>query len=293
MTLFDGKPLDINKTSKVVLSASRMTDMPKFYPKQIIEEVNKKLQQSKNIHTLVLWTKHPKSLLTEPLFNFLIQLKENGIQLFIHITITGLGGLTVGVKSNEKPLVLEPKAPPLQESLSVLPDVIKLVGHPERIRLRVDPIVRIADSKGNIFSSTKFLPRIIKVASQCNIKHFSFSFLENNMHRKVDRRFKQIGCNIIPPTEEEREKFRDWSCQLEHKYNVNIYSCCVPGFKETKCIDGELLQQLHDKKEPVSLNQPRKRELCGCTLSLEIGGWPPKKCFTGCDYCYANAFYID
>ena len=274
MTLFDGKPLEINKKiSKVVLSASRMTDMPKFYPKQIIEEVNKRLQQSMAVHTLALWTKHPKSLLTEPLFSFLVQLREKGIQLSIQLTITGLGGLTIGVKSNGKPLVLEPKAPPFQESLSVLPNIITLVGHPARIRLRVNPIVRISDNQGNIFSSAKLLPSIIKVASQHSIKHFSFSFLENNVHRKVDKRFKQLGCNIIPPTDEEREKFREWVCMLEHIYCVYIYSCCVPGFKETKCIDGELLRLLHDNNEPACLKQPRKRNLCGCTLSIDVGGW--------------------
>ena len=55
---------------QIILSASRMTDMPKFYPEILIEEVNKRMD--KNIHTLVLWTKHPKPLLVNPLFDFLM-----------------------------------------------------------------------------------------------------------------------------------------------------------------------------------------------------------------------------
>ena len=57
----------------------------------------------------------------------------------------------------------------------------------------------------------------------------------------------------------------------------------------SKCIDGELLAKLHDKKYPTSLKQQKKRKLCGCTESIDLGGWPPKKCYTGCLYCYSNA----
>lgn len=279
--------------TKLVLSASRMTDMPRFYPAKLIEEVNKRLERGLEIHTLVLWTKHPGSLLIDPLRPYLEELKNKSIQLYVQLTMTGLGGMRVGIKSNEKPLVMEPKAPSLQDSLQLLPEVINLVGSPERIRLRVDPIVRIRDCKGNAFSSLKFLPVIIKSSAQYGVKYFSFSFLEKNMHHKVDKRFREMGCQILPPDEEERHRTFNWLKQVESKYGVFISACCVPGFPESKCIDGELLQRLHDHREPADLRQPRKRPLCGCTFSIDIGGWPPKLCYTGCDYCYAHANYVD
>lgn len=291
MSLFDGKPIEIN--TKVVLCASRMTDMPKFYPDKLIEEVDNRLAQGVEIHTLVLLTKHPGSLLINPLRSYLEELKNKNIQLYAELTITGLGGLCIGIKSNGNPLVLEPKAPALQDSLQVLPGIINLVGRPERIRLRVDPIVRIKDFKGNTFSNLKFLPVIINSAVQYGIKYFSFSFLERNMHRKVDKRFREMGCRILPPDDGERHRTFHWLKRLESKYGVIISACCVPGFPESKCIDGELLQRLHDQKEPADLRQPRKRPQCGCTFSIDIGGWPPKLCYTGCDYCYAHANYID
>ena len=61
---------DINKKS-VILSASRMTDMPKFYPNELINEVQKRLDKNIDIHTLVLWSKHPNSLLVNPLNDYL------------------------------------------------------------------------------------------------------------------------------------------------------------------------------------------------------------------------------
>jgi hypothetical protein len=270
-----------------------MTDMPKFYPDELIEEVNNRLARSVEIHTLVLLTKHPGSLLVDPLRSYLEELKNKNIQLYVELTITGLGGLCIGIKSNGKPLVLEPKAPSCEDSLRFLPGIINLVGRPERIRLRVDPVVRIRDFKGNTFSSLKFLPVIIKSSVQHGIKHFSFSFLERNMHHKVDKRFREMGCQILPPDEEERHRTFNWLKHLESEYGVIISACCVPGFPESKCIDGELLQQLHDQKEPADLRQPRKRPHCGCTFSIDIGGWPPKLCYTGCDYCYAHANYVD
>lgn len=291
MSIFDGKPIEI--VNKVVLSASRMTDMPKYYPDKLIEEVKKRVERGLEIHTLVLWTKHPQSLLIDPLRTYLEELKNKNIQIYVQLTITGLGGLYIGVKFNGKPLVLEPNAPSLKDSLQVLPDIINLAGNPDRIRLRVDPIVRIKDSTEITFSSLKFLPVIIKSSAQYGIKHFSFSFLEKNMHHKVDKRFREMGCQILPPGQEERNKTFHWLKQIEPEYGVYISACCVPGFPESKCIDGELLQELHDHKEPADLNQPRKRSRCGCTASIDIGGWPPKLCYTGCAYCYAHANYVD
>ncbi|MBI5219945.1 MAG: DUF1848 family protein [Bacteroidia bacterium] len=277
----------------IVLSASRMTDMPEFYPYKIIEETEKRIHNGLKIHTLVLWTKYPKALIKEPLHDYLIQLKKKQVQLYIQLTISGMGQLKAGYKSNGAPLILEPFAPKYRESLQVLPDIITLVEKPERIRLRVDPIIKIADSKNFVFSNIKLFPEILSAAAKLGIKDFSFSFLEKGIHKKVDRRFEKTGCKINPPDSDERNKTASWLKQLEEKFNINIHACCVAGFKESKCIDGELLQRLHDQKIPVSVKQLRRRKLCGCTQSTDLGGWPPAKCFSGCDYCYANPLYAE
>lgn len=288
MSLFDGIPMDFNKKPWVVLSASRMTDMPRYYPDELIEEVNKRINRGMEIHTLVLWTKHPMSLFKQPLYHYLLDLKNKHIQLFIQLTITGMGSLVIGKKGNGKPLIIEPHAPAYRESLEVIPRLIDLVGQPERIRLRVDPIVRIVDGEGKVFSNIKYLPIIISAVAPHGVKNFSFSFLEQNMHNKVDKRFSDLECKILSPSYQEREKFTLWIKKLEQEYGVTISACCVPGFEDSKCIDGKLLERLHDLKSPVNLTEPRKRAKCGCTHSIDIGGWPPKKCYTGCDYCYAR-----
>jgi hypothetical protein len=75
--LFDTDPME----QRVVLSASRMTDMPKYYPLDLIREIDKRKEKGRKIHTLVLWTKHPGALLTNPLHRYLEQLKKEGVQL--------------------------------------------------------------------------------------------------------------------------------------------------------------------------------------------------------------------
>lgn len=281
------------KDFSLILSASRMTDMPGFYPGDIIKEVEKRISKGLKIHTLVLWTKFPRSLIANPLFDYLKYLKSKHIQLYIHLTISGMGGIITGISKNGSPVKIEPCTPDYKDSLSILQKVILLTGKPERIKLRIDPIVRLIDSSGNIYSNLATFPEIIEAASGLGIKDFVFSFLESGMHKKVDRRFGKIGFIISPPDKFEREKTILWIRNLQVKYNVNIYACCVKGFPESRCIDGELLQQLHDYKLSVNLKQIHSRELCGCTQSIDIGGWPPKKCFSGCDYCYANPDYKD
>jgi hypothetical protein len=72
LNLFKENKKLINKNNAIVLSASRMTDMPKFYPNELINEVEARLKKGLNIHTLVLWSKHPDSLLNNQLKEYLI-----------------------------------------------------------------------------------------------------------------------------------------------------------------------------------------------------------------------------
>jgi hypothetical protein len=300
MTLFDGKPMELtNKPHKpkkpehIILCASRMTDMPKFYPEELIDEVEGRLQKGEKIHTLILLTKHPRALLKDPLYSYLLGLKQRNIQLFLQLTITGLGGLTIGKKANGKPLILESNTPPYKDSLEILPQVIQLLGKPARIRLRFDPVVRIKDINGREFSNLRFLPEILEDVSKLGVTEVSFSLLEKNLYQKVEGRFKAMGCSIIKTTEKERSTLGIWLKELEDKYGVRIHACCVPGFPDSKCVDGEVLASLHDEIIPVNLTQQRKREKCACTHTIDVGGWPPKTCYSGCEYCYAKARYYD
>jgi hypothetical protein len=263
-----------------------MTDMPAFYPNELIEEIKGRQQKGVNIHTLVLWTKHPQKLLDEPLHSFLLGL--HGVQLFVELTITGMAGVVVGMDHEEKAIIVEPNVPKVEEALAILPKIIELVGKPARILLRIDPIFRIKDIHGKVYTNLPSFKPILTAAATLGIDHFTFSFLEKGMHRKVDARFEKRGLTILSPKETERLKMLEWINKLATEHRVTISACCVPGLPPSACIDGKLLEDLHDRHLPLGHKQPKSRLLCGCTESIDLGGWPPKKCYSGCLYCYGS-----
>lgn len=265
-----------------------MTDMPAFYPHNIIREVELRKTKGVVIHTLVLWTKHLQSLFKEPLYSYLTSLKKEKTQLYIQLTVTGIGRDVYVSGINTEKVYLEPGVPSHSISLKYLEKAVELVESPERIRFRIDPIIRIEDSKNNVYSNLPMVKPLIAFASQTGILNFTFSFLERGMHTKVDKRFEKEGIRILSPTVEEREQMLLWLARLEQEFKVKIDACCVPGLPSSACIDGHKLQELHPEKWPLDLTQPRSRPLCGCTKSVDIGGWPPSVCYSGCLYCYAK-----
>ena len=278
-------------SNSIIISASCMTDMPKFYPKQLIDSVNDRKNKGQKIHTLVMWTKHPRSLLIEPLFSFLQRLKQDGTQLYLQLTITGMGQMVMGTDINGNPVMMEPNAPTLADSIDALDQVIELVENPMRIRLRIDPLIRYKDANGETQSNYELFEPILSQTAAKDIKTYSFSFVESGMHKKVNRRFELLGLTLLPPTDEERKDFAVKFQELEKKYGVTISSCAIPGFKKTACISAKLFESLHDKHLPLEDKPGKSRPLCGCSKSIDIGGWPPKKCYTGCQYCYSHSSY--
>lgn len=291
LSLFNNGNNYIEKITAKVLSASRMTDMPKFYRKELIEGVKNRLDKSQDIHTLVLWSKHPDSLLESELYAFLLEIKKKGVQLFYQCTITGMGKRIIGTNKDGSEFILEPGVPKPHKAIKDLEKVIELVGDAKRIKLRIDPIVKLRNKcTDEVFSSLPMIEEIIKETSRLGIKNYTFSFLENGIHNKVDYRFQQYEWEIITPNLEQKQNVYKWLIDKGQKYNVIIEPCCVEGLDSSRCINGYLLTDLHKENKRTILKEPKKRSLCNCTDSIDIGGWPPKKCYSGCKYCYANAY---
>lgn len=265
-----------------------MTDMPAFYPHHIISETEARKAKGLKIHTIALWTKHIASVFKEPLFTYLIEQQKSGIQLYINLTITGIGKDTFIIGANNHKVFPEPCVPSMYESIALIDRLIDFVGSPERIRLRIDPLVRLKNSHGEVFSNYDKFFEITEMLYPKGINRYSFSFLEKDVYKKVDSRFRKHGIEIIPPDANEREEMTIRFNRYALDKKVIISACSVPGLPQSACIDGYLLQKLHPKQLPLDLAEPRSRELCGCTKSVDIGGWPPKTCFSGCMYCYAR-----
>lgn len=275
----------------IILSASRMTDMPKFYPQELIKEVQARIDGGVTIHTLVLWTKHPRSLLEEPMKSFLKKIVTDGIQIYLQLTITGMGGRKMGFAIDGSEVIMEPHVPDFEDSLNTIPDLITLVGAPRRIRVRIDPIIYYKDSEGTHWTNEEMIEPIIHACSKHGIPTFSFSFVGDGNHKKVERRFSKLGLSLIIPDDFKRKVFAEAIQRIVTKYNVKIYACATPGFEKSSCINGTLLSTLHNQNLHASEKIGGKRPLCGCSVSTDIGGWPPKICYSGCQYCYSRPAY--
>jgi hypothetical protein len=253
---------------KKVITMSRRTDMRWFAEKMTL--VLSEKYPPEKVHTVVCITKFPGCIYNEPYAGVLKKYDH----VFAHVTITGLGGTP-----------LEPNVPGWRDATEKLSGLVDFLGSPERIRLRVDPLVAIKKN-GTLISNISIAEQIIEQAAIIGIRSFTTSFMEE--YPRVKRRLAGHGYEIITLSQEQRIKVIKRLIQVTQKRGGVLYTCAVPGFAKSKCIDGALLQELHPGKEPcIQEKASGQRELCGCTKSIDIG-WYSMRCQSGCLYCYAG-----
>lgn len=251
---------------KLVLSASRRTDLAACYPEEFIRLLED--YPPEQVHSIVIWTKNARNLLHHA------RLRETLLQydqLFLQYSVTGMGGGP-----------LEPGIPPTEESLALLPELIRLTGSPERISLRYDPIVNLRIG-GEPFNNLESFARVAPELGKWGVKRVTTSWM--TCYGKVAKRFERMGIETVP---------FDGRCQADYlleqcnRHGLTLHACCVEGLPMSRCIDGPALSALHPKGERCSLAKASgQRPLCGCTASRDIG-WYSQVCGGSCLYCYAN-----
>ena len=230
------------------------------------------------MHTVVLWSKDFTNLLNNA-FGLRDVLADHD-QLYLHFTVTGLGGTAI-----------EPGVPPYREVLAQLPELTALAGHPWRISVRFDPILFWREGSG-VRSNIDAFPRVADAAAAAGIRDIRVSFAQ--WYGKAVRRAAGRGLAFPVPTEEEQRSGASELAAVAAARGLVLQACCqpllagVPGLRPSACIDGALLGSLHPRREPVSKRRDRsQRESCLCTESKDIGSYT-QACPHGCVYCYAN-----
>jgi hypothetical protein len=255
---------------KKVISASRRIDMVGNAPDQFVEILHQKCPPG-SVHTLVIWTKNAENLFEyKPLFEAV----QRYDQLFFHYTVTGMGGT-----------ILEPRVPRPDRGMSFLPKLVELVGDPRRIRFRFDPIVNLIMPDGSAYCNLSWFEKLAPQVKALGIQDISISWMSE--YRKVLSRLKRSGITPMRVTPQLWQRQYTMIMETATKYNLIMHGCCVPGMPRSKCIDGNLLAELHPNKEPCSKRKAKgQRAECGCTESWDIGWY--HHCYHGCRYCYAN-----
>jgi len=253
--------------SAKVISASRRTDLVGCYPEFLVQRL--KEFPPGEVHTLVLWTKNPLNLLRIPQLNEFIALYP----LYLHLSITGLGGTE-----------LEPRIPPADEVIALIPELIRLTGSPQRISWRFDPIVRIS-TKNRTLENLSLFDQMAEKISPTGINTVRTSFV--TYYPKVLKRMEKAGFSPeVPSPEEKHARWEEISRKAE-THGFQLFACAVPGLPRSACIDGKLLNRLRPEGPRASERKAAgQRQECGCTESYDIGHY--LACRHDCVYCYAN-----
>lgn len=277
---------------KKIISASRRTDLVAFFPEWLSEVVRAEEAKvfgpsghtyvvdlsPKNVHTFVLWSKNFSNLIGN--YSGLRDGLQKYNQLYLHFTITGVGGSFI-----------EEGVPDKEVALSQLDELIKIVGTSRRVSVRFDPVVYWLEG-GKERTNLYDFEALALVLQDKGIKDVRFSFAQ--WYNKTKRRAAKKDFEYIDPPIEKKVKDARYLNQIAENYGLDLYVCSqealseASSIKPSSCIDGALLRRLHPDKAPASTKKDRtQRKECHCTESIDIGSYT-QFCPHRCIYCYAN-----
>jgi hypothetical protein len=283
---------------KIVISASRRTDIPAFYLDDFTAQLERGYFEVKNpyngrvstipasperVHTIVFWSKNYHRFLA---YQTGERLRASGYHLFFNFTVNSTAAL------------LEPAIPPLQQRLAQLAELARRFG-PASIHWRFDPICFYQAGPGAAEENNLAdFETIAAAAAAAGIDRCITSFLD--LYAKISRRTAALpGFAFVDPPPARKAAVLLAMEHALHRHRIRLYTCCeqkvlaaLPAGSTVAagaCIPNDLLLQLYGGD--ISLRPDagqRRRQGCGCRVSVDIGSYREQPCRHGCLYCYAN-----
>ena len=275
---------------KTVISASRRTDLPRWFLDDVIswfEDGKAKVKnpfnkqyytvslKKEDVHSIVWWSKDYSEYLKKS--NFFDDFNQ-----FFHFTINGYSNtelkfLEPGITSN------------LEDRLSQASQLVHKYGA-ETISWRFDPIVFWRDKNNRIVNNINDFEYIAQFLSGLGISRLIISFA--TWYDKCKRRAKKRDFGYITPGILKMKEKATKLAKIAKKLGMKTFSCSNNEILvdnliyKSACIDGELLSKIF--KEPASKAKHQgQRYSCNCTKSKDIGSYD-MICKHRCMYCYAN-----
>jgi hypothetical protein len=273
-----------------VVTVSRRTDMPGWYAEDLVRILEARHPPG-TVHSLVIMTKFPHALLRPPLTPLLSRYD----QVVVQVTITGLGGSP-----------LEPRVPPFGTALEALPRLIELTGSPDRVTVRIDPIVHWrrasvdgGDSPtphlsasapghgGGVFSNQPLFLEIASRAREAGVGSVKTSLV--SPYTRVVRRLRRAGLELVSLAGPAREEVLGALEADAAAARVSLEYCCEEIRSPSACVDVGLLTRLHPGGLPARPGKAAgQRTHCGCSPAVDIAWYSTHPCPSGCLYFYAN-----
>lgn len=292
-----------------ILSASRSTDIPAFYPEWFINRLQKGFIRWKNpfnqkdhfvdlsaVAAVVFWSKNPK-----PIIPYLKALDRKKVDYYFQYTVNDYDDNG-----------FEPGVPKLKDRVETFKRLSSLLGK-ERVVWRFDPICLSEN-----IDAYKIIEKLSNVGDLIAeyTEQLVISFVDIQTYTKVKR---NVCINSTPamrePSSEEQDIIARSVAEYAARKGIRAYTCGEKrsfdrfGIAHNKCIDGDLLARICSpdnyrlqkylgiKSDQFSLLSSRNLELtvckdkgqrneCGCIESKDIGMY--NTCPHMCMYCYAN-----
>ncbi len=289
------------RSSRIVLSASRRTDIPAFYMDWFMDRIRRGTFEVTNpyngrvsivpvtrdrVHTIVFWSKNFDPFIASGNGESLLKM---GYHLFFNFTV------------NTVAPALEPNVPTLANRIAQLEELCYRFGS-DAVNWRFDPICfylthgeTLQDNLGDFF-------QIADHAGSIGIKRCITSFMDD--YPKIQRRLrsKSNGGNQIsfidPPPEKKVAVLLKMETILT-KRNIALLICCenevyhkLPAdssIQGSSCISNELLVSLSGGSLYLQKDKGQRIKAgCGCQVSVDIGSYRDHPCYHNCLFCYAN-----
>lgn len=240
--------------STMIVSASRRTDLPAFFPEWTIKLIN---EMDRAFFT-VFWTKDP-----EPILPYLKNLKTD---FYFQYTL------------NYYP-EYEPNIPHFDKRVETFKKLSEKYGK-DRVIWRFDPIL-----VSNSMSVYEVISRIFMVGS------IIYPYTNKLVFSFIDKYWKQsFPDGIRPLTKSEMYDVENALVSFNKTWNIELRTCAELLNLEGKifsnrCIDTNLIEKLTGTKIKY-VKDFQQRYTCDCHRSYDIGSY--NTCKHGCVYCYAN-----
>lgn len=291
--LSEGNEIEIDAITPQIISASRSTDIPAFYPKWFMRRllegytvwINPFNQEPQVIsfqktRVIVFWTKNP-----QPLMPYLGDMDKMGFNYYFQFTLNDY--------EEEK---LEPNIPPLEERIEIFKKLSNKIGR-EKVIWRFDPL---------LLSSSLTIDRLAEKIKRLGdeiapyTQKLVISFADINCYKKVQDNLNREGFSDYRElTPDEIYNIANKIIEFNQQWNISVATCCESidlksmGIDHNRCIDGCLMKKLFpdDSKlaeflKTSNIKDTGQRKYCGCIASKDIGQY--NTCMHKCVYCYAN-----
>ena len=282
---------------KIVLSASRRTDIPAFYMDWFMDRIDRGFFETVNpynqkktiipatpdhVHTIVFWSKNFGPFMDG---GYGHRLRDKGYHLFFNFTVNSVSP------------ALEPNLPALDLRMSQAATLCETFG-PAAVSWRFDPVCFYTRPDGSVGDNLHDFPKIAEFMASIGILRCITSFMDQ--YPKILRRPKPYPeFAFIEPDMDRKVAVLSKMVEILAPFPIKLHTCCerevlaarMPnsGVTFSACISGQILVGLFGGD--LSFQQDtgqRTKQGCGCTISTDIGIYSEHPCYHNCLFCYAN-----